>query len=86
MLGNLSGWHAIILLVVLALIVAFVVVVVLIVRATSRAGSRVAPSAQTMAQQPAAAARLAELEGLRVQGLVTADEYEMKRADILSEL
>lgn len=86
MVSNLSGWHAIILLVVLALFVAFVVAVVLIVRAASRSGSKVARPAPAVGERPTAAARLAELERLRAEGLITADEHEAKRAAIVSEI
>ena len=76
MLGNLNGWHAIILLVILLMIAAAVALVVLVVvRASARSslGS-------------GASERLRKLVELRDQGLITETEYDAKRARLLDEL
>ena len=80
MIGNLTGWHFLIIAGVLAamLLIALAVVLTVVYLARRRPASSGNPT------DPAA--RLAQLDQLRAQGLVTEAEYDAKRREILGLL
>ena len=57
--------------------------IVRMVRYSPSSGSREVPGESS---EPPAAQRLRDLASLRDQGLVSADEYESKKAEILAEV
>lgn len=91
MLGNFNGWHALVTLGVSGLLVAgIVVLIVFVVRASSKSRpgtlGPAAPAAASSPATPGTVQRLTELDELRSRGLLTDDEYEAKRAEILRDL
>ncbi|RFA09026.1 hypothetical protein B7R54_07160 [Subtercola boreus] len=78
MLGNLQGYHVLILLAVVVVVIAIVIIVVLSVRRRS-AGHRGA-----LPDDPAR--RIEQLMRLRDQGLVSEEEFEAKRLEILRQM
>lgn len=76
-MGAFSIWHWLILLCVLALAAGVVGLVVWLAMRASRASGKPAALVQ---------ARLQQLEALKVQGLITDDEYARQRAAIVSGL
>ena len=82
MLGNLTGWHMLMLLgsfvVVAAVVVALVVVALRLSRRRS-AGAATAPL-------PDPAAQIEQLARLRAEGLLSETEYEEKRQELLRRI
>lgn len=81
-MGNLTGWHVLIILGVLlvAALIVVAVVVSIVVSARRRAGSSGSSVRVPVAQ------RLAEFDELRDRGAVTATEYDAKRSQLLDGL
>ena len=75
MIGGLGGQELLIIIVMVAVALALLLILT---------GSRRAPP--PAAPPPSTADRLRELENLRDEGLITAEEYEERRASILEEL
>ena len=75
MLNNLTGWHALIILGVLAAMAVVVAVIVLLIIRAAR-GRRSGDPAE----------RLAQLDQLRAQGLLSDAEYATKRQEIIGRL
>lgn len=75
MLGNLSGWHLVVLIVLMLVIVAVIAAVVVAILAAVRRSN-----------SPSTAQRLQQLDELRVRGVVSEAEYAQKRGQILREL
>ncbi|GAB2529573.1 SHOCT domain-containing protein [Paramicrobacterium agarici] len=94
MLGNLSGWHLMIIVAVMLVIIAViaaVVVAILVSRRRSAPMPPPTPSGTAARQHPAPPVRtteqrLAELDELRQRGVVSDVEYAQKREQILREL
>lgn len=78
MLGNLQGYHVLILLAVVIVVIAIVIVVVVSVRRRS------AGHGDAVHGDPSH--RIKQLTRLRGQGLVSEEEFEAKRREILREM
>lgn len=82
MLGNLAGWHMLILLGSVVVVATVVVALVLVALSLSR---RKSAGASTGAL-PDPAAQIEQLARLRAEGLVSETEYEAKRQDLLRRI
>jgi uncharacterized membrane protein len=78
MLGNLQGYHVLILLAVVVVVIAIVIVVVVSVRRRSAGHGGALPD------DPAS--RIEQLTRLRDQGMVSEKEFEAKRLEILRQM
>lgn len=79
MVSSLGVWHLLIICGVLAVIVlAIAVIIFVVVRASSK--NQQAASASSTSE------RLAQLEQAKAAGLISEDEYQAKRAQILGQL
>ena len=79
--GPLGGPEIVVLLLVLGLPVAIVFIILFIVKATQKPASP-----PQMMPPPTPEQRLQELEALKAQNLVTEEEYEAKRKEILGQV
>lgn len=79
MLGNLTGWHLVIIAGVPLVVVGVVVAVVVIAVRLSRKN---APQLATASIDPTGQLQL--LAQLRDEGLLSSEEYEAKRAEVLN--
>ncbi|MEA9984623.1 hypothetical protein [Subtercola sp. RTI3] len=79
MLGNVQGYHVLIL---LAIVVVVVVVIVVVVISVRRKGA----GRRSIELEGGPAARMAQLVHLHDQHLVSDDEFEVKRREILREI
>lgn len=75
MLGNLSGWHLMIIGVIMLVIIAVVAVVVVAIFVVNRRSAA-----------PTAAQRLQQIDDLRAHGSISPEEYAQKREQVLREL
>lgn len=82
MLGNLTGWHLLILLGSVVVVATVFVVLIVVALSLSRRKSAGASSGPL----PDPAARIEQLARLRAEGLLSETEYEEKRQELLRRI
>ncbi|WP_166979503.1 c-type cytochrome biogenesis protein CcmI [Paramicrobacterium fandaimingii] len=85
MLGNLTGWHLMIVAAIVLVIVAVVIVAIVLTVVLSRRGSS-SPDNAAATGIPSPETRMREIERLRQRGVITDAEYEAKRAEIIGRI
>ena len=86
MLGNLTGWHMLILLGSVVVVATVVVALVLVALSLSRRRSAGASTGASTGALADPAAQIEQLARLRAEGLVSETEYEEKRQELLRRI